>query len=876
MLGQQKSPIQQRNLDAMRRVSSGQGGSRPGLSSPLSSSAARYQDIEVPLGGATELNDDAKEKRLRRMSDMNDRANRRLSFRPFGAAGGSGSGSGTGEGGEHGGAGNNLGSPPSSKLRPSGTSSLLGVVDNLQPSLPMQVTVSMDSFEQWLKLATDNKINANNSWNLALIDYFHDMSVLREGDSINFQKDGCVKVYTSRVDSVATETTKLLGGLATSAKGKGAAELEEANDDDDDENDKPAKKKHSSRSGNTLAKDFSSLSLEKFNLEFAVDPLFKKTSADFDEGGARGLLLNHLSVDVEGKIIFDAGDARDEGDDDDDDDDDDNEGDRQEEENEPQTPTDEDEPRRKTKKKSSEVESSMIDIQRLRSKFLPSLNQIFYKDICPSLKDFQLSGSSELDFSFVKRLHGDGDGEGAAHDTDNDDIFDGGDDDDDDGFDNDFGSPADVFDDLDQDQAMVFDHNHAELGDGMVVEDAFGDLDAQIAARKAQPGIVGKLLTEDTDEIGGGKDPIDMYQYLDSAFLRNWAGPEHWKLRRPRKERKLDPIAVSEEGAPEDEESAVPKKKGSRAPLVIDFLGANEVNENELFAPAENSSLLLPAGQLADSRKATYLLPDDIHFSSKQLLRMFMKPAFIIKSKNKKPQPGFVQQNEDPEPFALTFPDEEFWASHTNNVNDGDMTALTDQLDQTQIYNDYDEEDDDYGSQDQGFFAGPGGDGLGGIIGFGLDGDGDDYASQMVAEPKRVKATSINFSKTAKKVDVKKLKDNIWKEMTQTSLKRQAGKDDHDRRRNKKANVEGDAGEDDDDERDVSGEDEDEDGNGEYVKKEQRFTDIIGGLSKVYPEHKLRDISVPFCFICLLHLANEKDLEIEGSENLAELVIRHN
>jgi condensin complex subunit 2 len=225
---------------------------------------------------------------------------------------------------------------------------------------------------------------------------------------------------------------------------------------------------------------------------------------------------------------------------------------------------------------------------------------------------------------------------------------------------------------------------------------------------------------------------------------------------------------------------------------------------------------------------------------------------------------------------ALTFPDEEFWASHTNDVNDGDMTGLTDQLDQTQIYNDYDEEDDDYGSQDQGFFAGPGGDGLGGIIGFGLDGDGDDYASQMVAQPKRVKATSINFSKTAKKVDVKKLKDNIWKEMTQTSLKRQAGKDDHERRRNKKANIEGGADENDNDEQDISGEDEDEDGDGEYVKKEQRFTDIIGGLSKVYPEHKLRDISVPFCFICLLHLANEKDLEIEGSENLAELVIRHN
>jgi condensin complex subunit 2 len=44
-------------------------------------------------------------------------------------------------------------------------------------------------------------------------------------------------------------------------------------------------------------------------LEFSVDPLFKKTSADFDEGGAKGLLLNHLSLDGEGRIVFDAGDT---------------------------------------------------------------------------------------------------------------------------------------------------------------------------------------------------------------------------------------------------------------------------------------------------------------------------------------------------------------------------------------------------------------------------------------------------------------------------------------------------------------------------------------------------------------------------------------
>lgn len=59
----------------------------------------------------------------------------------------------------------------------------------------------------------------------------------------------------------------------------------------------------------TLLKDFSSIAVKKFDLDFAVDPLFKKTSADFDEGGARGLLLNHLSIDKDCKIVFDASDA---------------------------------------------------------------------------------------------------------------------------------------------------------------------------------------------------------------------------------------------------------------------------------------------------------------------------------------------------------------------------------------------------------------------------------------------------------------------------------------------------------------------------------------------------------------------------------------
>ena len=118
---------------------------------------------------------------------------------------------------------------------------------------PIKRVPILANFEEWMKMATDNKINATNSWNFALIDYFHDMSLLKEGDGVNFQKasctlDGCVKIYTSRVDSVATETGKLLSGLADSGKNKvkGAEENggeDEEGEEGEDDNKKRTRKK---------------------------------------------------------------------------------------------------------------------------------------------------------------------------------------------------------------------------------------------------------------------------------------------------------------------------------------------------------------------------------------------------------------------------------------------------------------------------------------------------------------------------------------------------------------------------------------------------------------------------------------------------------
>ena len=47
------------------------------------------------------------------------------------------------------------------------------------------------------------------------------------------------------------------------------------------------------------------------------------------------------------------------------------------------------------------------------------------------------------------------------------------------------------------------------------------------------------------------------------------------------------------------------------------------------------------------------------------------------------------------------------------------------------------------------------------------------------------------------------------------------------------------------------------------------FDEVIVGLQRSYPGDKLADISTSFCFICLLHLANERGLRLESGDAAA-------
>ena len=57
---------------------------------------------------------------------------------------------------------------------------------------------------------------------------------------------------------------------------------------------------HPADPSSTLEPNIEALNVKKFDLTFSVDPLFHKTSAQFDEGGAKGV---HATDMPEGTLL---------------------------------------------------------------------------------------------------------------------------------------------------------------------------------------------------------------------------------------------------------------------------------------------------------------------------------------------------------------------------------------------------------------------------------------------------------------------------------------------------------------------------------------------------------------------------------------------
>lgn len=709
---------------------------------------------------------------------------------------------------------------------------------------PMKRVPILANFEEWMKMATDNKINATNSWNFALIDYFHDMTLLREGDGVNFQKasctlDGCVKIYTSRVDSVATETGKLLSGLADSGNKKrkgGDAENEGEEGDEDEENEDGTKKKGRKKAARsaeaTLANSFDQLRLKKMELEFSVDPLFKKASADFDEGGAKGLLLNHLSIDSTGRIVFDSSD------------------DAQAEEND-DTRRDsmdpdggEDETEKQVEPQEEQASQDLpIDIHALGMRFFPDLEKLDEQDICPTMKTFELGGGtdSSLDLPFLKAPENWRD---EHHESQNDDQNNDALDDDNVPFEMDdddggmggfdlapevaFGEGGEAWarDAALQPQMRVFDAGAgAEAGE----DDAAGEVGVFDNAANAY----GVTLQHRPDH-----DQENILNYFDNAMQKNWAGPEHWKIAR-----------IKEATKDKDKPKTVRKEK---EPFEIDFSAPMSQDlANVLYTSASNNSTISLPKKEWKSRTRN-LLPDDKHFNSKDLLKLFLKPKAKLGARKSS------RQNE-------AEVDEAYWAAQARadvkaiHPMDDDDAPLQGDYDANFFQDDglpmvggaMDDDDDDFADAQENFLPDGGVEGVEAPVGEGIDSipmsSSDAFGANLVAQSRRMRPEYVQYARVAKKVDVRRLKEEMWRGIGYEALVQPETPNNSTNQRPQIPSLSEALG-------------------GE--KAELMFTDIMNNLQHVYPRQQMSDISTSYGFICLLHLANEKGLVVENCEEM--------
>lgn len=619
---------------------------------------------------------------------------------------------------------------------------------------PMKRVMPLASnFEDWIKMATDNKINATNSWNFALIDYFHEMSLLKEGDGVNFQKasctlDGCVKIYTSRVDSVATNTGKLLSDLAQNNNKKRRGEGDDAEDDEEGdgeegEDGQKKKRKRPARSAETtLATSFEQLQNKKMDLEFAQDPLFKKATADFDEGGAKGLLMNHLAIDTNGRIVFDSSDEM---------------GDATAKHLLRETTAP---PSEATPQSEDLAEDVDIDISELAARYFPNLALLDEQDVCPSMKTFDLADvNGSLDLPFLKapedwRQDEKDDEEDEAGNVSGiflDDNNAGGFDDDDDdnlggmdmGADVGFGEGGEA---VAQELAMI---PNARVHD----DAAEGDDDEPVQSVEGQAGVdeqqYGLTMGHARDQ-----EHENILSYFDQALKKNWAGPEHWRIRRVKEAGKAAPVT----------------KRKEKEPFEIDFMAPmSQELANALYTPATSAATIsLPKTQWWS--KTRNLLPDDKHFNSKNLLRLFLRPQSRVGAKRQQKGKQEMTRREEGAEGVI---DEAYWATHAHEQPGADEDGPVQGNYDADFFNDdalpfaggFGDDDDDFADARDHFSPQPSQLPLGTQATDMPGSQANAFGADLVSQSRRFRPEYVQYARVAKKIDVKKLKENLWTSM---------------------------------------------------------------------------------------------------------------
>ncbi|XP_040394413.1 condensin complex subunit 2 isoform X2 [Cygnus olor] len=302
------------------------------------------------------------------------------------------------------------------------------------------------------------------------------------------------------------------------------------------------------------------------------------------------------------------------------------------------------------------------------------------------------------------------------------------------------------------------------------------------------------------------------YSYFSPRTLSMWAGPDHWRFKPHHKS-----------GAVSEQQN---KKKNAKKVFEVNF--DEDIDFETYFRKTKAALTLKKSIPESRNRKAT-TLPADFNYNPNNFVQLFLKPLVTL---CRLPKPGSSLDHED-----------EIGEYDYNNPNDTSNFCPAVQA----ADSDDDNDPIQFMGQTEDFNLNAHSEGqdeeFSGVVGVDIAMYGE---LNLIAEPQKVNKIAIQYAKTAKKMDMKMLKQNMWDILLDTGKKHTL------------AEIE-----DMEKERDPS-----------VVTGEKAFSDITKELLHRLPSTMVKNLSVPLAFTCLLHLANEKNLKLEGTEDLSDVTVK--
>eukprot|EP01084_Bolivina_argentea_P170376 295252_1 len=700
-----------------------------------------------------------------------------------------------------------------------------------------------EMYSEIIKLSSQNKINAKNSWSLDLINHMDRMILGGNGAGllrgrVNFQKASCtldasIKIYSYRVDETIASTYRVLENLSrTDASGD---LMEDGEHDGNAEVGVSMGRRRAVQRGggggvvDTVEKNASNINISSLDAEFDVDPMFRKMSKLFNESGPKGMLLLNLPVRNGCCVAFDSCKTV------------------KHAESSERSPDNDD---RSTTTNSShqQVQNScpppMIDVSLLRMKLQELLDSSPLSSL-PLVPQFSLFreellhlGEAEAEAAVASNvgLATQEEELGSVYGQDKNSVS--------------LKPATPLYDDCGMEayDSWCSDERDGDNGNFLHMVEEGEEQNSGSRGMTQGSALEETRLMLSHVRSGTGFTAGDGYSFFDPSMARllaagkRSAGMDHWKfaVQLSIQTKGKTPTLMRKKHENEDPQGGdnYTSTRQDRKPFCIDF-DAPYV-ESTAFAPppsrstcgrrsraviAPSNATQLTAQYIARTEAAVargkdpHVLSKDLHFKPEDLTKLFLRPGFVTKCGTVQNGTGSIGEGDG------SFDD-------VDHESHGPMETIAD--------NEFDMSE----AQD-GFF-----------LGRNVSDQGMFDRNGLLQVPRRAQKLEVSCSRKEKRVDVRKLKKDLWQHIDTTMCTATS----------ESTLTAGECP--------PEGEDKSEKlpplatGTTRDVQSQPEALAFSAMLGDVSLKEEQAGVTVPYYFLCLLHLANEKGLRLEGSGDL--------